>query len=56
MCFSKREKEKMDLVLDKLCENLVDIIHEMFTKKYYVVTISQSKRGYIYLIVIKKKR
>ena len=46
----------MDLVLDKLCENLVDIIHETFTKKYYVVPISQSKRGYIYLIVIKKKK
>ena len=39
MCFSKRKKEKMDFVLDKLCENLVDVIHETFTKKYYVVTI-----------------
>ena len=30
----------MDLVMDKLCQNLVDIIHEMFTKKYYIVRIS----------------
>ena len=46
--FSKRKKEKMDLVLDKLYENLVDV-HEMFIKKYYIVRISQSKRGNIYI-------
>ena len=39
----------MDLVLDELCENLVDVIHETFTKTYYIVRISQSKRGYIYI-------
>ena len=39
----------MDLVLDKLYENLVDVIHEMFIKKYYIVRISQSKRGNIYI-------
>ena len=54
-CFSKRKKEKMDLVLDKRYENLVDVIHETFTKKYYIVRIPQSKRGQIYLIVRKNK-
>ena len=43
----------MDLVLDKLCENLVDVILETFTKKYYMVRISQSKRGHRYLIIRK---
>ena len=46
----------MEFVLEKMCENLVDVIHEMFTRKYYVVKISQSKKGHIYLIVRKKKR
>ena len=44
----------MGLVLDKLCENLVDVIQETFTKKYYIVRISRSKRGHIYLIIRKK--
>ena len=45
----------MGLVLDKLCENLVDVIQETFTKKYYIVRISRSKRGHIYLIIRKKR-
>ena len=45
----------MDLVLDKLCENLVDVIQETFTKKNYVLRISQSKKGHIYLLLIKKE-
>ena len=45
----------MDLVLDKLCENFVDVIQETFTKKYYIVRISQSKIGHIYLIIRKKR-
>ena len=44
----------MDLVLDELCENLVDVIQETFTKTYYIVRISQSKRGCICLIIRKK--
>ena len=46
----------MDLVLDKLCEKLIEVIQETFTKKYYVVRISQSKRGDIYLIIEKKRQ
>ena len=45
----------MDFVLDKLREKLVDVIHETFIKKYYIVRISQSKRGHMYLIVRKKR-
>ena len=44
----------MDLVLAKLCENLVDVIQETFTKKYYIAGITQSKRRHIYLIFRKK--
>ena len=50
--FFKTEKVKMDLVLDKLCKNLVNVIQETFTKKYYIVRISQTKRGHIYFIII----
>ena len=46
----------MDLVLDKFGENLVDVIQETFTKMYYIVRISQSKRGHVYLIIKKKKK
>lgn len=45
----------MDLVLNKLCENLVHVIHKRFTKRHYIVIISQSNRGHIYLIVRQKR-
>ena len=37
-----------------MCEKIVDVVQETFTKKYYSVRISQSKNGNIYLIVRKK--
>lgn len=49
--FFERKKQKMERVLEKLCENLVDVVHETFTKKYCIVRIPESKRGHIYLIV-----
>ena len=45
----------MELVLEKMCENLVDVIHETFTRKYYIVKISQSEKDHTYLIVRKKR-
>ena len=36
-------------------QNLKDVIHEMFTRKYYIVKISQSKKYHIYLIERKKR-
>ena len=45
----------MESVLEKTCENIVDVIHETFMRKYYLVRISQSKREHIYLIVRKKE-
>ena len=55
--FSLKEKIKMKSVLEKIWENIVvDIIHEIFSQKYYIVRISQSKREHIYLIIRKKKR
>ena len=55
MSFLKRKKKKENTVLEKLCNKIVDVINETFTKKYYFVEISQSKKGHIYLIVRKKR-
>ena len=49
------KEKKRESVLAKMCGNIVDVIHETFTRKYYLVRISQSKRGQIYLIVRKKR-
>ena len=45
----------MNNALENLCEKIVDVIQETFTKKYYFIKISQSKNGHIYLIVTKKE-
>ena len=50
-----KEKRKMESVLKKMCENMVDVIQETFTRKYYLVKISQSKSGHIYFIVRRKR-
>ena len=54
----KKQKEKMttkyDRVLESLCKKIHDSVHDIFTRKYYLVRISQSKNGQIYLIVRKK--
>ena len=42
-------------VLDKLCENILDVIYQTFTRKHYLGRIFQSKTGHMYLIVRKKK-
>ena len=36
-----------------MCKNIVDVIDETFTWKYYLVRTSQSNRGHTYLIVRK---
>ena len=46
---------KQNSVLENLCNKIVDVAHETFTKKYYLVRISQSKNGHIYLIVRKTR-
>ena len=38
-----------------MCNKIVDVIYETFTRKYYFVKISQSKKGHVYLIVRKKR-
>ena len=43
-------------ILEKLCNKIIDVVYEMFTRKYYFVKISQSKKGHINLIVRKKRR
>lgn len=50
-----KEKNKIEAVLENFCKNLVDVIYETFMTKYYIVRISQSKRGHISLIVRKKR-
>ena len=41
--------------LEKMCNKMVDVTHKTFTRKYYFVKISQSKKGHVYLIVKKKR-
>ena len=55
MPFLKRKGEIENSVLEKLCNKIVDVIHETFTQKYYLVKVSQSKKGHIYLIIRKKR-
>ena len=50
------EKKNQNTVLKNLCNKIVDVINKMFTKKYYFVKISQSKKGHVYLKVSKKER
>lgn len=42
-------------VLERLCSKINDVIYGTFTRKYYLVKISQLKKGHIYLIVRKKR-
>lgn len=51
--FQGRQKVENE-TLEKLCNKIVDVVYETFTRKYYFVKNSQSKRGHIYLIVRKK--
>ena len=53
--FSKEKKTMENKVLDKLCENILDVIYQTFTRKHYLGRIFQSKTGHMYLIVRKKK-
>ena len=41
--------------LEKMWDRIVDAIYGIFTRKYYFVKISQSKKGHVYLIVRKKR-
>ena len=48
----KKEMEKShNVVLENLCDKIIDVVGKTFIKKYYFVKISQSKRGHVYLIV-----
>ena len=41
--------------LEKMCNEIVNVIYETFTRKCYFVKISQSKKGHVYLVVRKKR-
>ena len=41
--------------LEKMYNKMADVIYKTFTRKYYFVKISQSKKGHVYLIVKKKR-
>lgn len=53
--FLKARRKMKNQILENLCNKIVDVVHETFTRKYYFVKISQSKKGHIYLIVRKKR-
>ena len=42
-------------ILEKLCDKIVDAIHESFPSRSFFVKISQAKNGNVYLIVKKKR-
>ena len=42
--FEKKKKKMENTVLEKLCNKKVDVINEKFTRKYYFVKISLSKK------------
>ena len=60
VCFFEREKgENEDYhsnVLENLCKKAILVVGETFSRKYYFIRISQSRKGHIYLIVQKKRR
>ena len=41
--------------LEKMCDEIVDVIYKTFTHKYYFIKITQSKKGHVYFIVRKKR-
>ena len=41
--------------LEKMYNKIVVVIYETFTRKYYFMKISQSKKGHTYLIARKKR-
>ena len=41
--------------LENLCNKIVDVVHETFTRKFYFVKISQSKKSYISYCQKKKR-
>ena len=47
--------QRQQNILEQLCDKIVDVIGETFTKKYYYVKISQSKKGHVYLVLEKKE-
>ena len=57
--FLRRKKKIMEsIALEKLCNKIIDVIYETFTRKYYFIKMSQSKKQkkvHIYLIVRKKR-
>ena len=42
-------------VLEQLCDEIVDIIHDTFSLKHFFVKILQDKNGNVYLIVRKER-
>ena len=49
---NKNKMEKShNVVLENLCDKIIDVVGKTFIKKYYFVKISQSKRGHVYLMV-----
>ena len=53
--FFERRAKMENNALDKMYNKIVIVIYETFTRKYYFLKISQSKKGHAYLIVRKKR-
>ena len=53
--FFERRAKMENNALEKMYNKIVIVIYETFTRKYYFLKISQSKKGHAYLIVRKKR-
>ena len=51
---SRANMSKRETVLADLCSKIVDVVYETFTRRYYLVRISQAKHGNILFIVRRK--
>ena len=43
--FFEKKKIQKKKVLEKLCNKIVDVIRETFTRKYHFIKISESKKS-----------
>ena len=55
MSFLRGKQKVEDNAPEKMCNKIADAKYKTFARKYYFVKISQSKKGFVYLIVKKKR-
>ena len=51
-----KTKRQQNVVLEKFCNKIVDVINETFTKKHYFVKVLQSKKATFTWLLEKRGR